>query len=242
MAVSGNLRNALDVALTTQNNSNEIIKLIEGGHAHSGGVINSVQTNDGSGGFTGTSTFKFASNVLTLTSASSQIGIGVSVVGEQAQLELGGTDAGLIMNRLTDVQQNTLSDAAIAGMQIYNSSENRVKVHNGTFFQGLTTAAATLTDAGEIDWDATKEVVTLSMLTATGARTINNPTNLINGGTYVIILKQDALGSLTVTWGGNYKWKGGTAPTLTAAGDAVDIITFITDGTNMYGVDSLNFS
>jgi hypothetical protein len=55
-------------------------------------------------------------------------------------------------------------------------------------------------------------------------------------------LVQDATGSRTATWPAAVKWPGGTAPTLSTAANAIDIITFYYDGTNYYGVDSLNFS
>jgi hypothetical protein len=69
-----------------------------------------------------------------------------------------------------------------------------------------------------------------------------NPTNPKEGATYTIIVTQDGTGSRTMSFGANYKWVGGTAPTLSTAGNAVDILTFISDGTNMYGTSNLNFS
>ena len=52
---------------------------------------------------------------------------------------------------------------------------------------------------------------------------------------------QDATGSRTVTWP-TIKWAGGSAPTLTTTASGIDIITFEYDGTNYYGVPSLNFA
>jgi hypothetical protein len=60
-----------------------------------------------------------------------------------------------------------------------------------------------------------------------GNRAIDNPTNIKVGATYLIIIKQDATGSRTVTWGSNYKFPGGTAPTLTTTADQADVITMI---------------
>ncbi|RLC74170.1 MAG: hypothetical protein DRI61_17125 [Chloroflexi bacterium] len=58
----------------------------------------------------------------------------------------------------------------------------------------------------------------------------------------ILKLVQDATGGRTVTWPASVKWPdGGTAPTLTSAADAVDIIVFYFDGTNYYGNYSLNF-
>lgn len=69
-----------------------------------------------------------------------------------------------------------------------------------------------------------------------------NPTNIKDGATYILIIKQDGVGSRTMTFGTSYKWEGGTAPTLSTGANAVDILTFISDGTNMYGTAALNFS
>jgi hypothetical protein len=51
---------------------------------------------------------------------------------------------------------------------------------------------------------------------------------------------QDATG-WTVTWPGTVLWPGGTAPTLSGA-NATDIVAFYYDGTNYFGVASLDFS
>ena len=39
----------------------------------------------------------------------------------------------------------------------------------------------------------------------------------------------------TLAWSTGYKWPGNTAPTMTATASAVDIFTFTSDGTYMYG-------
>lgn len=61
-------------------------------------------------------------------------------------------------------------------------------------------------------------------------------------GRFQLMLVQDATGSRTATWPVAVKWPGGTAPTLSTAANAIDIISFYYDGTNYYGVESLNFS
>ncbi len=52
-----------------------------------------------------------------------------------------------------------------------------------------------------------------------------------------LILKviQDAGGTNTVTWDGDVQWASGSAPTVTATGDAVDIVAFYFDGSKYYG-------
>lgn len=54
-------------------------------------------------------------------------------------------------------------------------------------------------------------------------------------------LIQDGTGSRTVTWPGAVKWPAGTAPTLSTAASSEDIVTLWYDGTNYYGVSSLDF-
>ncbi len=100
--------------------------------------------------------------------------------------------------------------------------------------------ATTLTDGASIAWDAAANQV--ASVTLAGNRTLANPTNMKDGATYILTVKQDATGSRTLAYGSAYKWPGGTAPVLSTAANAVDILTFVCDGTNMYGVASLDFS
>jgi hypothetical protein len=66
--------------------------------------------------------------------------------------------------------------------------------------------------------------------------TLNNATV----GQYIIKFTQDATGGRSITWPANFKWSGGTAPTLSAA-NKTDIITATYDGTNFYATAQLNF-
>ena len=97
----------------------------------------------------------------------------------------------------------------------------------------------TLTDGATINWNCDNG--SLATVTLGGNRTMAAPTNL-NPGTYVLKVIQDATGSRTITWNSVFKWAGGTAPTLSTGNGDIDIITFVCDGTNLYGVASLNFS
>ena len=73
------------------------------------------------------------------------------------------------------------------------------------------------------DWDS-GNVQTMEL---TGATTINNPSNIEVGATYIIILKQDAEGTHTVSWGSQYKFPAGNAPTITTTANKADVITLI---------------
>lgn len=100
-------------------------------------------------------------------------------------------------------------------------------------------AEATLTDGANIDWNVNTQQT--AKVTLGGNRTMNAPTNLKAGGTYILRVIQDGTGGRTITWNAVFKWPGGTAPTLTTTANAIDIITFVSDGTNMNGVAQTDF-
>lgn len=74
---------------------------------------------------------------------------------------------------------------------------------------------------------------TVQILTLTGNATITMPT-AVAGKSFIIILRQDATGSRSVTWS-TVKWPAGTAPTVTATASKQDIYSFFSDGTSWYG-------
>jgi hypothetical protein len=91
----------------------------------------------------------------------------------------------------------------------------------------------------EIDWrDGQKQSVTLDSATVTFSWT-NDPDGPCN---VLLKLRQDSSGNRTAVWPANVLWPGGTAPTLSSAPNAVDIVTFYYDGTDYYGVAALGFS
>ena len=57
--------------------------------------------------------------------------------------------------------------------------------------------------------------------------TFANPTNAVAGQSGSIFLTQDGTGSRTGSWGANWDWAGGTAPTLTTTAAAVDRIDYV---------------
>jgi hypothetical protein len=70
---------------------------------------------------------------------------------------------------------------------------------------------------------------------------ISGGTNIANGAVYTMILKQNASGSRVVIWDTQYKWQSGIAPVLSSIPNSVDIITLISDGTNLYGLIAKDF-
>ncbi len=98
----------------------------------------------------------------------------------------------------------------------------------------------TLTDASSIAWDLDDNQV--AQVTLGGNRALANPTNKVAGATYILIVKQDVSSTRTLSYGSDYKFPGGTAPVLTNGASAVDILSFISDGTYLYGSILLDFS
>jgi hypothetical protein len=103
---------------------------------------------------------------------------------------------------------------------------------NGTTTDKSNALSQTLTDGVTITWDTSLGRV--ATVTLGGNRTISAATNQ-KVGTYILRVIQDATGSRTLTWNGNYKWTAQTAPVLSTAVGALDIITLFSDGSKMYG-------
>jgi hypothetical protein len=98
--------------------------------------------------------------------------------------------------------------------------------------------AGTLTSSFIPNWDNSNlQHVILSAATTS----ISGGTNIKNGAVYTMIVKQNATGSRLITWAPQYKWQSGIAPILSSTSNSVDIFTFISDGTNLYGLIAKDF-
>ena len=105
---------------------------------------------------------------------------------------------------------------------------------NGTTIDKSHALSQTLTDGATINWDVSLGRVATVTLGAAG-RTMAAPTNL-KVGTYILRVYQDATGSRTITtWNSVFKWTAAVAPVLSTGANKLDIITFFSDGTNLYG-------
>ena len=131
-----------------------------------------------------------------------------------------------------DIANSAVTSAKVDTTQVavLGTSQEYTRTHNFN--------ATTLTDGANISWDLSQNQV--ASVTLAGNRTLSNPTNQVDGAVYILIVKQDGTGGRTLSFSSDYKFAGGTAPTLTTTASKADIMTFVCDGTNMYGVSALN--
>lgn len=85
-------------------------------------------------------------------------------------------------------------------------------------------AITALTDGATITADF--NVANNFSVTLGGNRTLANPSNQTAGQAGTIVVTQDGTGSRTLAYGSNWKFPGGTAPTLTTAASSVDVIAY----------------
>ena len=172
---------------------------------------------------------------------------GVEALATADQTNISGNAATVTTNANLTGHVTSTGNAAVLGS--FTKAQLNTAVSDGTVAE-LGTAqeytktqnfnATGLTDGASIAWDLESNQV--CSVTLAGNRTLANPTNQKDGATYILTVKQDATGSRTLAYGSNYKWEGGTAPTLSTGANAVDILTFVSDGTSMLGVIAQDFS
>jgi hypothetical protein len=135
-------------------------------------------------------------------------------------------DSGITGNgsNLTNVDAETLegvSKTDLAQLDHVNTWTKQQKTKR-TLFSGLSTIS--------IDLDSNpKPSISLNQ-----NATVNNPTNIKEGVTFVVAITQDGIGSRLITWGSKFKWGDDGEPTLSTLGNKTDILTFESDGVNLY--------
>ncbi|OGR45177.1 MAG: hypothetical protein A2X35_02135 [Elusimicrobia bacterium GWA2_61_42] len=160
--------------------------------------------------------------------------IGISTRVPQAALDVVSTgtasniyaqlwrnSAGIIVASMTSTGGIAVSSLQVAGAAVFAGEYNNG--NSGTAFT--------------LDWSkGNKQKL---VLTGAAVLTFNTPPTI--AANFILKLVQDGSGGRTVTWPGTVKWSGGTAPVLSTGANAVDIIGFYYDGSNYYGMASVNF-
>jgi hypothetical protein len=114
---------------------------------------------------------------------------------------------------------------------VVNTAQEYTAAHNFN--------ATTLVSGSSIAWDLAANQVARLVLSTNG--TMADATNKVDGATYILLVTQGT-GSNTLDWNATYKFPGGTTPTLTTGSAKSDIFTFVSNGTNLFGVASQNYS
>jgi hypothetical protein len=118
-------------------------------------------------------------------------------------------------------------------MTLTSGSAYHISASFGVYSPVFHSGIQTLTDAASITWDLSKGG--FAQVTIAGARALAAPTNMRVGGFYTLIVKQDAVGGRTLSYATTYKFPYSTVPIITTGSNSVDILSFVSDGTNMYG-------
>lgn len=175
-----------------------------------------------SGGTTGLTPSTATSGAVTLagTLAVANGGTGITSFGTGVATWLGTpTSANLI---------SVVSDETGSGVLVFNNTPSltnpTVTNYVETPYSANSSTAITLALTNG----------TVQIITLTGNATITMPT-AVSGKSFIMLLRQDATGSRTVTWS-TVKWPGGTAPTITSTASKQDIYSFFSDGSSWYGV------
>jgi len=108
-----------------------------------------------------------------------------------------------------------------------------LKASANVFAQAASFGEDALTDAATIAWDV--QASPAARVTLGGNRTLGAPANMAAGATYVLRVVQDATGGRTLAFNVAYKFPGGAAPTLSTDANAIDLLSFYSDGTSLYG-------
>ena len=175
------------------------------------------------GGTFGGSINSTSGTISTLNSTSGTIGTLNSTTG---------TIGNFTTTLLGDVTISTGSATVGTRVAVVNTAQQYSRAHN------FAATALTIT-GGTVPWDLSQnQVATLTVNTTT---TMNTPTNPQAGATYVLIVTQSG-GNNTLSFSTAYKFPGGNVPVLSTGASQVDVLSFVSNGTVLYGVSSQNFS
>jgi hypothetical protein len=115
-----------------------------------------------------------------------------------------------------------LPTAAYATAAQYRANTSSLTLQTDAVWSAA--AEVTLTDAATITVDMSTFIN--AVVTLGGNRTLGNPTNEKVGQSGVIRIVQDATGSRTLSYGTDWEFAGGTAPTLSTAANTQDLLFY----------------
>lgn len=144
-----------------------------------------------------------------------------------------GTDVQAYSSTLTSWASKTVPSGTVVGTSDSQTLTNKT-LTNPTVTNYVESVVAIGTVSSSSTLDLTSGTVQTATLTASTACTFTMPTATA-GKSFILLLKQAAsTGNGTATFTG-VKWGSAGAPTITATAGKMDILSFISDGTNWYG-------
>lgn len=149
----------------------------------------------------------------------------------QASAGITASQSVTLTNKTIVFANNTLTNVASTNTSQTLTSKTLTNPTVNAYTEGVT-AIGTVTTSATIDISA--GTVITATLTASTACTFTMPTATA-GKSFLLLLKQAAAtGNGTATFT-SVKWSSAGAPTITATAGKMDILSFISDGTNWYG-------
>ena len=188
--------------------------------------------------------YSVSGTTLTLTSAlvsSDKLEvIGINDLGTTITPAANSINASMIQGAvITNTEIN--GSAAIATSKLADSANFGLKNAVGTYTAAQRGEITALTSATTITIDMA-DSNNFSVTLAHNA-TFANPSNLTAGQSGSIFITQDCTGSRTGSWGSQWDFVGGTAPTLTTTAAAVDRIDYVVrSASSIHAVASLILS
>jgi hypothetical protein len=150
-------------------------------------------------------------------------------------VQISTVNALTIANGIVDVSIGTNSTLGV----VKSNNTNNITITNGaidvgvniakldtanTYIKAQVVALSTLSCATTVTPDFSSS--NTFYMDATSNFTLNAPTNIVAGGTYYIIVKQDATGGRLITWNSAFKFRGVT-PSLSTLSGKYDVISII---------------
>ncbi len=127
------------------------------------------------------------------------------------------------VNNISGILSNTVTPIAKGGTNSTTAVAARAALNVGE--TALTWASTIATDAS---------LGNVFKIQLTGNATLGNPTNLQAGATYMWKIQQDISGKRTLAYNSAFKFPSGLTPTLTTGVSGIDILSSLSDGTNVY--------
>ena len=223
----------------TNINTAKTLVLRDASGAFSAGIITAALVGNVLGTLTGNVVGNVTGNVSgnagTVTTNANLTG-GVTSVGNAATVITNANLTGVITS-----SGNTTSIASQTGTGSQFVVANAPTITNPTVTSYIESVVAIGTVTSSSTISLTSGTVQTATLTSATPCTFTMPTATA-GKSFILLLKQPAAGSATTATFTGVKWGNAGAPVITATVGKMDILSFITDGTNWYGSTAAGYT